>query len=453
MGYFFAQGVTMFEKIRKWLDFGFVKTKEPTLLPDESPVWWKLVFFAFQQFVVMFPATILVALLTGFHVSTTLFASGIASLGFIFATQGKIPLYYGSSFSYIAAVASITGVQQFGAIAPDALIGQAQFGIILSGLVSIFAGFLVNKFGKDKVDIVLPAEVTGSVAMVIGISLMGVALTGMAGNWLVGLVTLLVTIFASVFFKGFLGQLPILFGMIAGYLVALFTGNVDFAKVATAAIVQAPHFTFPIISWAAVAAIMPIAIATIPESTTHLYQIDLYVNKLSKDKGGKEYDIKKRLGKNLMGDGLGDMISAFFGGPAGTNYGENISAMAITKVFSVPVLIATAILAMAVSFLGQFSALINTIPGAVIGGLSVYLFGVIVVQGLGLMIDRKVDIFNNKVVAIIATTLVIGAGGSFAFPYGMIPIFGLKLPAIATAAVWGIVLNLILNFFDKKKVE
>lgn len=442
----------MFEKIKKLLDFGFIKSVDSTLLPDEYPSWWKMVLFALQQFIVMFPATVLVALLTGFHVSTTLFASGFASLGFIFATKGKIPLYYGSSFSYIAAVASITGVQQFGAIAPDALIGQAQFGIILSGLVSILAGFLVDKFGKDKMNVVLPAEVTGSVAMVIGISLMGVALTGMAGNWLVGLVTLLVTIVASVFLKGFLGQLPILFGMIAGYLVALLTGNVDFAKVTTAAIIQAPHFTLPVFSLAAVLAIMPIAIATIPESTTHLYQIDLYVNKLSKDKSGKEYGIKNLLGKNLIGDGFGDILSSLFGGPAGTNYGENISTMAITKVFSVPVLIATAVLAMAVSFLGQFSALVNTIPGAVIGGLSVYLFGIIVVQGLGLMIDKKVNIFDNKVVAIIATTLVIGAGGSFAFPFGMIPILGMKLPAIVTAAVWGIILNLALNFFDKKKV-
>ena len=152
--------------------------------------------------------------------------------------------------------------------------------------------------------------------------------------------------------------------------------------------VEAPHFTLPTVSWAAVAAIMPIAIATIPESTAHLYQIDLYVNKLSQQRGGKKYEIANKLGLNLIGDGLGDMVSALFGGPAGTNYGENISTMAITKVFSVPVLIATALLAIVVSFFGKFSAAVNTIPAAVVGGLSVYLFGVIAVQGVSLMVAR-----------------------------------------------------------------
>jgi len=419
------------------------------LLPDEAPNFGRLVVFALQQFIVMFPATVLVALLTGFHVSTTVFASGLASICFIFVTGGKIPLYYGSSFSYLAAVMSITGVK-FGVIASDALIGQAQFGIIMSGLVSIVVGFLVQWVGMEKINKVLPAPVTGSIAIVIGIALAGVALGGAAADWTVSLITLFATIIFSVVLRGVLGQLPILFGVLTGYVVALAMGKIDFAPVAAAAFIQPPHFTMPIVSWAAVAAIMPIAIATIPESTAHLFQIDIYVNNLAKKRGEKEYKIADKLGRNLIGDGVGDIVASLFGGPAGTNYGENISTMAITKVFSVPVLIGAGVIAIIFSFFGQFAAAINTIPGSVIGGLSVYLFGVIAVQGVGIMVEKKVDLFDNRTLAVISTVLIIGIGGAFAFPNGMIPFYGMQLPAIATAAVWGILLNAILMLTKKQ---
>jgi uracil permease len=442
-----ANGQT--EKKGIWQALGFRHgSSDAGFLPDEAPGIGKLILFALQQFIVMFPATVLVALLTGFHVSTTVFASGFASLGFILITGGKIPLYYGSSFSYLAAVMSITGVK-FGVIAPDALISQAQFGIIMSGFVSMLFGFLVIKLGMERINKILPAPVTGSIAIVIGIALAGTALSGASANWTISLVTLAATIFFSVALKGVLGQLPILFGVLTGYVVALVMGKVDFSPVAAAAFIQPPHFTLPTVSWPAVLAIMPIAIATIPESTAHLFQIDIYVNNLAKKRGEKEYKIADKLGINLIGDGAGDMIASIFGGPAGTNYGENISTMAITKVFSVPVLIGAAIIAIIFSFFGKFAAVVNTIPGPVIGGLSIYLFGVIAVQGVGIMVEKKVDLFDNRTLAIISTILVIGIGGAFAFPNGMIPIFGAQLPAIATAAVWGILLNLVLLLFKK----
>jgi uracil permease len=205
-----------------------------------------------------------------------------------------------------------------------------------------------------------------------------------------------------------------------------------------------------VVSWGAVIAIMPIAIATIPESTAHLFQIDIYVNNLAKKRGEKEFRIADKLGRNLIGDGLGDIVSSVFGGPAGTNYGENISTMAITKVFSVPVLIGAACLAIVFSFFGKFAAAVNTVPGSVIGGLSIYLFGVIAVQGVGIMVEKKVDLFDNRSLGLISTILVIGIGGSYAFPNGMIPIFGFQLPAIAAAAVWGIVLNAVFMLTSKK---
>jgi uracil permease len=233
-------------------------------------------------------------------------------------------------------------------------------------------------------------------------------------------------------------------------------GLIDLAPVAASNIIEPPHFTLPTPNLLAVIAIMPIAIATIPESTAHLFQLDLYVGKLAEEKGADKgkYRIADKLGLNLIGDGIGDIVASLFGGPGGTNYGENISVMMITKVFSVLVLAGAAILAIVASFIGPISAFINTVPGAVINGACIYLFGVIAVQGIALMIDKKMDIFDERNVAVVAVILVIGIGGSFGFDgSGMIPFFGVKLPAIATAAIVGIVFNLLLKIGRKKDVS
>lgn len=431
------------------------KTTEKAIgyLPDETPSPVKLILFAFQQLLVMFPATVTVALLTGFHVSTTIFASGLATICFLLITRGKIPLYYGSSFSYIAAIISITGVAS--GIAPDALISQAQFGIIMSGLVSIAVGLIVSRFGMDIVEKILPPSVTGSIAMVIGISLAGTALTGAAGfsggvssdnAWIAALVTLISTILFSVYLKGVLGQLPILFGILVGYAVSIPLGLIDFQSIWTGTLLDVPHFTLPVPNWAAVAAIMPIAIATIPESTAHLFQLDIYVNDLAKKKGKGEYKISEKLGLNLVGDGIGDIVASLFGGPAGTNYGENISTMAITKNFSSRVLGGAAVMAIILSFVQPLSNAIRSVPSAVINGACIYLFGVIGAQGVAIMINKKVDLFDARNLAVIAVILVIGLGGTYGFPNGMIPAFGMRLPAIATAATVGIILNLLLSW-------
>jgi len=437
-------------------------------LPDERPPIIELFFFALQQIVVMFPATVLVALITGFHVSTTIFASGLATLGFILITGRKIPLYYGSSFSYIAAIASIMGAEAFTGYSLNDKISIAQFGIVMSGFVSIAAGLIIKRCGKETIDRVLPPTVTGSIAMIIGLSLsanamgnaasipdsVAVANASFAGSlaWVIAIITLISTILYSVYLKGKLSQLPILFGLLTGYIAALIIGTVtgipfvSFNTIQSAAIFQLPVFTFPKPSLTAIIAIMPIAIATIPESTAHIYQLDIYVNDLAKKKGStKKYDIESKLGLNLIGDGIGDIISGLIGGPAGTNYGENISAMAISKNFSIYVLMVAAVVTMIISSFTPLINIIYSIPTSVIGGLSIYLFGVIAAQGITIMMDRKVDMFSSKNLAIIAVILIVGLGGSFGFKDGMIPMFGIQLPAIATAAIAGILLNLMLS--------
>ena len=450
-------------------------------LPEERPTPVRLLLYAIQQVIVMFPATVTVALVTGFQVSTTIFASGLATLCFILITGKKIPLYYGSSFAYLTAIAGMCaaeGFEKVDGILPTEAIQYAQFGIIFSGLISIAAGLLVRFFGKKVVETILPPSITGPVAMIIGLTLAGNALSDAIPGaadvsaestvWIiVALVTLISTILSSKYLKGFLGQLPLLLGVLTGCAVAGIAYAAGWAnlfrsmpaaaleasvwKLGDGSIFAVPAFSLPKVSWTAAAAIMPIAIATIPESTAHMYQLDIYVNDVARRKGKKmKYSLIDMLDRNLIGDGICDMISGAVGGPAGTNYGENISTMAITKVFSVPVLIVAAVIAMIVSFFTPLIQVIYGIPLAVIGGLEIYLFGAIAAQGIAIMIEKKVDMFSSKNIAVIASIMIIGIGGNYAFG-GNIPFFGLEVPCVAGAAIFGILLNLLLSIGEKKK--
>lgn len=447
-------------------------------LPDEKPPIGKLLLYALQQMIVMFPATITVALITGFQVSTTIFASGLATICFSLITKRKLPLYYGSSFAYLSAISGLVAAQGFATtngILPTEAIRIAQFGIIMSGLVSIAAGLLVRWAGREMVEKILPPSVTGPVAMIIGLTLAGNALADAAPAadqtqlvWIVSLATFLSTVLFSKYLKGFLGQLPLLLGAAVGCLTAFLIyliGGDQFNlfrslppevlaasswKLGSGSIFALPAFSLPKVSLAAVAAIMPIAIATIPESTAHVYQLDIYVNDIARKKGSKKkYDMVSLLDKNLIGDGLCDMVAGFIGGPAGTNYGENISTMAITRVFSVPVLIAAAIMAMVMSCFTPLISVIYGIPLAVIGGLEIYLFGAIAAQGIAILIDKKCDMFSAKNIAVIASVMVLGLGINYTFG-GTLNFFGIGIPAVAGAAIFGILLNLLLSIGEKK---
>ncbi len=457
-------------------------------LPDERPPVWKLILYALQQVIVMFPATVAVAIITGFHISTTIFASGLATLCFILVTGRKIPLYYGSSFSYVTAIGSLMALEELSGYSLDDKIAMAQFGIVMSGFVSIIAGLIVKQFGKESIEKVLPAHITGPIAMVIGLTLAGTAIEDSqsifkgvdeqgdailaAGNnaqsmaLVVGLITLIATILFSVYLKGIWGQLPLILGpmvgCVAAFIVYLAT-DVNLFKIVPAAIQDnklfaLPNITFPKPNLRAVVAIMPIALATIPESTAHIYQLDIYVKDLARKKNSdKKYDLASKLGLNLIGDGIGDIVAGAIGGPAGTNYGENISAMAITRVFSVHVLVVAALISMLIACFTPLISVIYAIPAAVIGGLEIYLFGAIAAQGVAIMVEKKVDMFSAKNIAVMACIMVIGLGGNYGFGgTGNIPFFGLDIPCVATAAIFGILLNLVLSIGDwvkKRKVQ
>lgn len=457
-------------------------------LPNDQPPFGKMVLLGFQHVLTMFPATVLVALLMGFNVSTVLTVTGIgtivALLGSKFAMGKFIPLYYGASFSYIAAVLAITHAQ-FGVEADPHLISVVQTGFLATGLINVLVGLLIRVAGgKKAVDLVLPPVVTGSVACSIGIGLAAAALNNAVGvtfsypagaeaakdflsighmaasgilSWfIVALITLVASIVFSVYLqgKGFIGMLPILLGTIVGYLAAIPFGlvNLNF----TSKIFIVPPFTLPVfndpLTLTVIFGVGVMAIATIPESTAHLYQISLYVDHLAEEQGREKYGLSQYIGLNLMLDGFDDMVNGIFGAPAGTNYGENNSLMVITRNYSGPVLLTAGVIAIILGFIGPLYDIIHSIPTAVGGGLSIYLFGVIGMQGIALMMSEKVNLFDPKQLAIGAVILVVGIGGNIGFPGSFIPfpiagIFPNGLPAIATGAVLGILLNLIFIIF------
>ncbi|HUE98795.1 MAG TPA: solute carrier family 23 protein, partial [Anaerolineales bacterium] len=423
-------------------------------LPNDTPPPLQQALLGFQHVLTMFPATVLVAALCGFHIGTVLTISGVGTIVALLLSKwqiGKfIPLFYGSSFSYIAAylaiVQQMTGsLPQFGVPAPDNVISTMQAGIVVTGILNILIGFLIRAMGKERIDMILPPIVTGSVAAIIGFGLAFAALGQMASaNFLVALVTLLVTILFSVYLqsRGFLGMIPVLLGAIVGYIFsAVVAPNPEqFAPLATAPWFAVPHITFPNFSGplvgTAIFSISVMAIATVPESTAHLYQISLYVDRLAEDTGREKYNLDKNIGFNLVLDGIDDTLKGMFGSTAGTNYGENNSLMAITRNYSGPALLAAGAIAVLLGFVGKLAGLVQTVPLAVSGGLAIYLFGVIGMQGIALMQEHKVSMFDPRNLAIGAVIMIIGIGGNIGYPGGFIPltvpgIFPNGLPAIA----------------------
>jgi uracil permease len=438
-------------------------------LPNDTPPPVQLVLLGFQHVLTMFPATVFVAAFTGFHVGTVLLASGVSTIVALLLSRrgiGKfIPLFYGSSFSYIAAylgiVQQMTGeLPAFGVPVADNVLSTMQAGIVVTGVLNIIVGFIVRAVGKANVDKVLPPVVTGSVAAIIGFGLAFAALGLANANWSVAFLTLILTILFSVYLqnRGFIGMLPILLGGIAGYILSavINPGSVSLAAVGAAPLFGLPHITFPSFTGSlvgtAIVSIAIMAIATIPESTAHLYQISLYVDRFADEVKQPKYKLDQNIGFNLVLDGIGDFINGLFGATAGTNYGENNSLMAITRNYSGPAIVAAGVISILLGFVGKLQALVASVPLAVTGGLAIYLFGVIGMQGIALMQEHKVSMFNPRNLAVGATIMVLGIGGNIGFPGGFIPVtvpnlFPSGLPAIATAAVLGILLNLIFLVF------
>jgi len=394
-----------------------------------------------QHLFAMFGSTILVPFLTGLDVSVALFSSGLGTLLYIWVTKGKIPAYLGSSFAFIGPI--IIASNLYG-------VGAAIGGVFAAGLVYLLVGTIISRFGSDWIKKVLPPVVIGSVIIVIGMALAPVAID-MAGLSVtedkpfdptvasVAIFTFLVVLLGTRFFKGFLAVIPILIGIVSGYTFAFFLGLVDFTAVKEASWLGLPSFTAPEFNLAAIILIAPVAIVSITE---HIGDVFVTGNIT-----GKDFTKDPGLHRSIWGDGLATLTAGLVGGPPNTTYGENIGVMAITRVFSVWVIGGAAIIALTLSFVQKFGALIQTIPVAVMGGVSIVLFGVIASSGIRVLIENKVD-FNDKRNLIIASSiLVIGIGGA------SIVIGNFTVQGMALATFVGVILNLVIPAMAQEKEE
>ncbi|EGO9035887.1 uracil permease [Enterococcus faecalis] len=411
------------------------RNEDAVLDIKDRPQAFHWVGLSLQHLFTMFGATVLVPILVGIDPGIALVSSGLGTMVYLITTKGKIPAYLGSSFAFIAAMQMLMKSDGYPAIAQGAM---------TTGLVYLIVSLIIKKIGSDWLDKILPPIVVGPVVMVIGLGLAANAANNAMYNnnvydfkyIAVALITLGLTIFYNMFFKGFLGLIPILLGIVSGYLVALAFGIIDLTPIKEAAWFALPNFEVPFVQYEpklylnAITTMAPIAFVTMTEHIGHL----MVLNKLTK----RNFFQDPGLSKTLMGDGLAQIVAGFVGGPSVTSYGENIGVLAITRVHSVFVIGGAAVFAVALGFVGKLSALILSIPGPVISGISFVLFGVIAASGLKILIDNKINFDKKKNLLIASVILVIGIGG-LVFKVGTF-----ELSSMALATVLGIVLNLIL---------
>ncbi|HAP3760599.1 TPA: uracil permease [Enterococcus faecalis] len=411
------------------------RNEDAVLDIKDRPQAFHWVGLSLQHLFTMFGATVLVPILVGIDPGIALVSSGLGTMVYLITTKGKIPAYLGSSFAFIAAMQMLMKSDGYPAIAQGAM---------TTGLVYLIVSLIIKKIGSDWLDKILPPIVVGPVVMVIGLGLAANAANNAMYNnnvydfkyIAVALITLGLTIFYNMFFKGFLGLITILLGIVSGYLVALAFGIIDLTPIKEAAWFALPNFEVPFVQYQpklylnAITTMAPIAFVTMTEHIGHL----MVLNKLTK----RNFFQDPGLSKTLMGDGLAQIVAGFVGGPPVTSYGENIGVLAITRVHSVFVIGGAAVFAVALGFVGKLSALILSIPGPVISGISFVLFGVIAASGLKILIDNKINFDKKKNLLIASVILVIGIGG-LVFKVGTF-----ELSSMALATVLGIVLNLIL---------
>ena len=413
---------------------------------DQRPSAGKGILLSFQHVFAMFGATILVPLILGMPVSVALFASGVGTLIYMIATGFRVPVYLGSSFAFITAMS--LAMKELGGD-----VSAAQTGVILTGFIYVLVAAGVRFAGTKWIDKLLPPIIIGPMIIVIGLGLASSAVTNAGlvadGNWknaLVAVVTFLIAAFINTKGKGFLRIIPFLFAIIGGYLFALTLGLVDFTPVLKANWFEIPGFYLPFNTGGAfkeynlyfgpeTIAILPIAIVTISEHIgdhTVLGQIC-----------GRQFLKEPGLHRTLLGDGIATSVSAFLGGPANTTYGENTGVIGMTRIASVSVIRNAAFIAIALSFLGKFTALISTIPNAVLGGMSILLYGVIASNGLKVLIKERVDFAQMRNLIIASAMLVLGLGGA------ILKLGPVTLSGTALSAMTGIILNLILPYENK----
>ncbi len=411
----------------------------------------KMLLLGFQHMFAMFGATVLVPLLTGLDVATTLLMAGLGTLFFHLITKGKVPAFLGSSFAFLGGYAAVAPMSDN--IPNKEMLPYACLGVAVAGLVYLVLALLIKLVGVSKVMRFFPPVVTGPIIIAIGLGLSGSAVSNCATNWPLALIALAIVVIFNIWGKGMLKIIPILLGVVGSYLVAVIVGNlcgVEAWAIDFTAVKEAAWIGFPIhkdatilgVNWAkaslvisSVVGIVPIALATMMEHIGDISAIGATV--------GKNFIKDPGLHRTLIGDGLATTLSSVFGGPANTTYGENTGVLALSRVYDPKVIRIAAIIAALLSFSPKFSALISSIPTAVIGGISFVLYGMISAIGVRNVVESKVDFTKsrNLIVAAIILVCALGLGSAATFTIGGVTI---ALSALAVGSIAGILLNAIL---------
>ena len=417
---------------------------QKTIDTTERPPLLTTLPLSLQHLFAMFGSTVLVPILFHVNPATVLLFNGVGTLFYLILCKGKIPAYLGSSFAFLSPVFLVLSQYSY---------ESALGGFIIVGMVFCIVSFIVHTIGTSWIDVIFPPASMGAIVAVIGLELMPTAasMAGLTGEntdttvIFVSIATLAITIFASMAFRGFLSIIPILIGVVAGYVIAFTVGIVDLSHVESAPLFAIPTIYTPEFDLRAILIILPASIVVIVEHIGHLIVTGNIVGRnLAKDPG---------LDRSLLGNGVSTIISGFFGSTPNTTYGENIGVLAITKVYSTWVIGGAAIFAILLSCLGKLAALIQSIPTPVMGGVSMLLFGVIAASGIRILVEAKVD-YNNPM-NLLLTSIVMGVGVSTAsLTIGTVTLRGMAL-ATVIAIVLSISFRIILALRgqEQKKSE
>lgn len=385
----------------------------------------KMITLGVQHTFTMFGSTVLVPIITGLDVSASLFLAGVGTLLFHLITKGQVPAFLGSSFAFIAPILAVAGTHG---------LEYARGGIVVAGFVYLILAALMQIFGSDRIIKFFPPVVTGPIIIVIGLKLAPVAIDMASADWLLAFIAFVIVTVVSVFAKGFLRIIPVIISLIATYLVAVVLGKVDFSAVQSASLVGLPGFSLAKFNIDAILTVAPIAIATMVEHVGDVVAIGATVK--------KDFLKSPGLTRTLMGDGLATAVSAMFGGPANTTYSENTGVLALTRAWDPKIMQIAAVFAIILGVIPKLGAVISTIPVAIIGGISIILFGMIASIGARTLVENQVDFNKSRNLIIAAVIVVLGLGGA------VLPInigaLSLNIEGMALAAIAGIVLNVLL---------
>lgn len=405
-------------------------------MPDERLPWGAMFPMGLQHLVAMSGSTILGPLLMGFDPNLAILFSGIGTLIFFICTAGRVPSYLGSSFAFIAVVIAATGYAGSG---PNPDIAGALGGIIAAGALYAAIGLVVMATGTGWVEKLMPPAVTGAVGAAIGLNLAPVGINGISGDnmhMLVALLTLLSVAIVSVYAPVALRRISILAGILIGYVLVLVLGNafgmmpaIDFSELSKAAWFGMPSFVSPRFENSAMVMIAPVAFILVAENLGHIKAIG----------GMTKQNMDRYIGRGFIGDGLATMLAGAGGGTGVTTYVENMGVMAVTRVFSTLIFVIAAVIAILLGFSPKFGALLHTIPGPVLGGLGVAVFGLIAAAMVRLWVDNRVDFSDPRNLFTVGITLIFGAG-DFTVKFG-----GFAIGGIGTATLAAIVLYQLLS--------